>query len=235
MTPSADCTHCFHDDLGHGRVRHVCSLGCKQMELLSTPTVFGLYSPAMGSGKSEVAKVLVNEFNAKLVKFAGPLKDMTRTLLLHMGVTPSDIERCLEGDMKELPVPGWARQEPVNPLSNYGQQEITPRRIMQTLGTEWRDLIDHNLWVRIAVENAKEQLARGHHVVIDDMRFPHELEAVKALGGKIVVIVRPGAQVTNKHSSEGRLEGYQFDHWIRNESTLADLRWTVRDMMKGYK
>jgi len=206
-----------------------------QIRLFSTPTVFGLYSPAMGSGKSEVAKVLVNEFGAKLVKFAGPLKDMTRVLLLHMGVLPCDVDRCIEGDLKEGPVPGWKRQEPVNPYSNYPQDEISTRRIMQTLGTEWRDLIDTNLWVRIAVENIKEQLAKGHHVVVDDMRFPHELKAIKDLDGKIVGVRRPGAQVTHKHRSEGGLEGYQFDHTINNEGTLTDLRWTVRDLMKDYK
>jgi hypothetical protein len=198
-----------------------------QMTLFSPPTVFGLYSPAMGSGKSEVAKVLVNEFGAKLIKFAGPLKDMTRVLLLHMGVTPSDVERCLEGDLKELPVPGWKRQEAIG----NGPPEITPRRIMQTLGTEWRNLIDLNLWTRIAQENISEQLAKGHHVVVDDMRFPHELDVIRALGGKFVRVLRPTARVTSKHGSEGLLDNRVSDHTIYNTATLADLRESVRKMM----
>jgi len=202
-----------------------------QMTLFSPPTVFGLYSPAMGSGKSEVAKVLVNEFGAKLIKFAGPLKDMTRVLLLHMGVTPSDVERCLEGDLKELPVPGWKRQEAIG----NGPPEITPRRIMQTLGTEWRNLIDLNLWVRITEENIREQIAKGHHVVVDDMRFPHEYAALQALGGKMMRITRPGIEVTSSHGSEGLLNDDHFDIEFYNDSSLDDLREGVRNMMKAHR
>jgi hypothetical protein len=201
-----------------------------QMTLFSPPTVFGLYSPAMGSGKSEVAKVLVNEFGAKLIKFAGPLKDMTRVLLLHMGVTPSDVERCLEGDLKELPVPGWKRQEAIG----NGPPEITPRRVMQTLGTEWRNLIDLNLWVRIAEENVKEEIAKGRHVVVDDLRFPHEYAALQALDAKFVRVTRPGTGVTHQHGSEGLLNDDHYDYEIHNDSSLDALRDTVRNMMKAH-
>jgi len=207
-----------------------------QIKLFSPRTVFGLYSPAMGSGKSEVAKVLVGEYGAKLVKFAGPLKEMTKVLLLHMGVSPSDIDRCVEGDLKEQPVPGWLKENDpdFNRFSN-GPPQITPRRIMQTLGTEWRDLIDRELWSKIAIENIKEALAQGHHVVVDDMRFVHEMEVIRQLGGKTVYVKRPAAVVTQQHRSEGALEGFEFDHLIRNEGTLTDLRWAVRDLMEKFK
>jgi len=204
----------------------------EQLRLFSEPRVFGLYSPAMGSGKSEVAKVLVNEFGAKLVKFAGPLKDMTRTLLLHMGIHPSLVERHIEGDLKEVPIEDFEAY-PWTPGRN-SPQPLTARRIMQTLGTEWRDLISRDLWAKIAIDNIKEQLAKGHHVVVDDMRFEHELNTIKSLNGVTVRVFRPSAQVTSKHVSEGALEAFSMDHTIINNGTLDDLRAAVYRMISNY-
>lgn len=206
-------------------------MASKQLKLFSEPRVFGLYSPVMGSGKSEVAKVLVNEYGAKLVKFAGPLKDMTRVLLLHMGVHPTLVDQCLEGKLKEAPVPGWGH----GIGGHNAPPEITPRRIMQTLGTEWRDLIARDLWSKIAVENIKEQLVKGHHVVVDDMRFYHEMQVISELGGVTIRIDRPTAKLgLTTHSSEGALDGYEFGHSILNNSTLTDLRQAVVTIMKEY-
>jgi len=201
----------------------------KQLRLFSEPRVFGLYSPAMGSGKSEVAKVLVNEFGAKLVKFAGPLKDMTRVLLGHMGVHPSLIERHVEGDLKEAPIEDFTVSGGHN-----GDHPLTARYLMQTIGTEWRDTINRNLWAKIAIDNIKEQLAKGHHVVVDDMRFPHEMGCIESLNGVTVRVFRPSAQVTSKHSSEGSLDAMQMTHTILNTGTLDDLRAATYRMISNY-
>jgi hypothetical protein len=68
-----------------------------------------------GSGKSTLADILACEHGFTVVKFAGPLKAMLRALGLD--------EREIEGDLKE---------QPCQLLAGH-----TPRRAMQTLGTEW--------------------------------------------------------------------------------------------------
>ncbi len=50
----------------------------------------------------------------------------------------------------------------------------TLRHCYQTLGTEWRNIINHNLWVDIACRKIKEQFRLGKDVVISDLRFPNE-------------------------------------------------------------
>jgi hypothetical protein len=190
-----------------------------QLSLFPGPHLIGLYSPAMGSGKSEIAKHLVFNHRFKLIKFAAPLKDMTRVLLAHMGVHPSQIERHVEGDLKEHPVALW-------------DHTITSRLIMQTLGTEWRDLIDPMLWVRIAQDQIEEALANGYNVVVDDMRFHRELHMIKELGGKTVRVVRDAAKVTSKHSSEGSLDAFEMDHFISNNGTLDHLHGVVDQLVE---
>lgn len=70
------------------------------------PSLIALSSRAMGSGKSEAAAHLVSRYNFQLVKFAGPLKDMTRALLQWNGL--SDTEPYIEGSLKETPIPRLA-------------------------------------------------------------------------------------------------------------------------------
>lgn len=66
--------------------------------------LIALTSPAMGSGKSEVAKRLVGAHGFTLIKFAGSLKAMTRALLGELGYSVGIIERQVEGDLKEHPL-----------------------------------------------------------------------------------------------------------------------------------
>lgn len=154
-----------------------------------------------GSGKSTVARHLVNSHGFTLVKFAGPLKQMMRCLGLG--------DREIEGDLKEQPHPVLCGR--------------SPRWAMQTLGTEWgRDLIGSNLWVNVAMEGAQLVLDQGGSVVIDDCRFENEAAAVRALRGEIIQIVRPGVEPVNSHASEEQHPGPS--HIVFNDDTVEVLR-----------
>jgi hypothetical protein len=207
----------------------------EQLKLFVEPRVFGLYSPVMGSGKSEVAKVLMRDYGAKLVKFAAPLKDMTRVLLRHMGVHPSLIERHVEGDLKEAPIEDFMAFRDRGKMLPSEQKPLTARYLMQTLGTEWRDLVNRELWTKIAYDNVASELAKGHHVVIDDMRFFHEWQMVQAMNGVTIRIFRPLVLKAMDHASEGALDNTKFDWNILNEGTLDDLKASVDVIMRDYK
>lgn len=133
-----------------------------------------------GAGKSTAAMHLVKSRGFERVRFAGPLKAM----LAALGLTPAEID----GDRKELP------------CDLLGGK--TPRWAMQTIGTEWgRNLIAPDLWIR-AWKVAVDRLPTGVPVVVDDCRFPNEADAVRAAGGVIVRIDRPGAGIASVHESE---------------------------------
>lgn len=208
-----------------------------QLKLFSEPHVFGLYSSVMGSGKSEVAKILVRDYGATLIKFAAPLKDMTRVLLGHMGVDPSEIERRVEGDLKEAPIEDFTAWKDRGKMVAPRADPLTTRFIMQTLGTEWgRDTISPNFWAKITRDKITSELAQGHHVVIDDMRFYQEYDLISGFEtGVTVRVIRPEAVATNGHASEGALDGMMFDYLIYNNSDLDGLKAKVHEMMENYK
>lgn len=187
------------------------------------PNLVALCSPVMGSGKSEVAKVFIEQ-GYVLVKFAHPLKEMVRALFRSIGVPENVIERMVEGDLKE---------EVIEDLG------VTPRFLMQTLGTEWgRQTVNENLWTTLFSVRVRNLLARGKNVICDDMRFSNEVETVKALGGTSVRVVRPSTYVDQVHrnggyhASEGELDFHTTDFLITNSGTLDDLRENVLALIR---
>lgn len=175
------------------------------MKIPHRPTVIAFCSPVMGSGKSAAAQHLVSEHGFRLVKFAGPLKMMTRALL-HNLVRSDDLNEYIEGSLKTEPLPGFA--------------DLTPRHIMQTLGTEWgRDVIGTNFWADITRQACLAHLNVGRSVVIDDMRFPNEWDTVRSIGGLTYRIVRPDAPPPpTNHSSEGGLDNVAMPEiWNRQD------------------
>jgi hypothetical protein len=160
-----------------------------------------------GSGKSEAARILIEQFGFERVKFADPLKNMIRRMLADMGHIAEDVERMIEGDLKEVEIP---------------ELGVTPRRLMVTLGTEWgRDLIRADLWTRLWAARADQ----FDLVIADDVRFPNEVEAIRNRGGILWKIERPGLE-RGTHASEA-LE-VDADRTILNSGTLEELRSNVR-------
>lgn len=161
-----------------------------------------------GSGKSVVADVLINEFGFNRVKFADPLKNMLRTLMRDMGYCEDDVERSVEGDLKEAEIP---------------EIGVTMRHLMVTLGTEWgRDAVRPDLWTRLWEARADSFT----DVVVDDVRFPNEVALIRQRGGMIWRIERHGL-VSSGHVSE-RLE-VEPDVTLFNDTDLSALqRWARR-------
>lgn len=155
---------------------------------------------AAGSGKSALARALSRDYGYKIVKFADPLKDMLRVLGLG--------DRELEGDLKELP--------------SRILCGATPRYAMQRLGTEWgREMMGSELWVN-AWKRRVEGLPVGSLVVVDDCRFPNELEAARGLGFAPLRIRREATREVRAHVSESALDGVWMPE-VWNDGTLDSL------------
>lgn len=151
-----------------------------------------------GSGKSEVAKLLLEQGNFERIAFADPLKSM----LAAVGFTQAQ----LYGDQKEVEIPDLGK---------------TPRQMMQTIGTNWgRDLVHPEIWVKFWLRQVH---ATRNHVVVDDVRFPNEIETIHGLGGQVWRINRPGVAEMN-HESERHVASLAVDVNIFNEEGLEELR-----------
>jgi hypothetical protein len=174
------------------------------------PSVAAFIGPA-GCGKSTAAAHLV-ERGYTLLKFAHPIKQMLRSLGLE--------EDHLEGDQKEVPCALLC--------------DASPRRAMQTLGTEWgRKLIHPDIWVRAWMRVAVWRLQNGQRLVIDDLRYPNELDAVLRLGGSTLRIVRKDAHQCERHDSE--TQHIISQRVIVNDGTRSDFLTKVTTALDSLK
>lgn len=188
--------------------------------------VIGLTGLA-ASGKSTVSDRLRREWGAHVRPFAGPLKRMLRGFLEDQGVEPLAARRMTSGDLKEVPADCLAGQ--------------TPRRAMQRLGTEWGRGLGETLWIdawRRSIEASDFDAAVDGStvlVVADDVRFHNEVDAIRALGGIIVRIDRPGAGLagtSGDHESETADLG-DPDMVIANDGDLDHLAAQVDAIASG--
>lgn len=147
------------------------------------PLVIGL-AGRVGSGKTTAARHLVEAHGYRRTRFAEPLKAMLRA----MGLT----EEHVDGALKEVP------------CALLGGH--TPRYAMQTLGTEWgRQMLSPTIWTEAwgALLDREGLGLPGFPVVADDCRFQTEAAAVRARGGVVIRIARPGVDAAPVvHASE---------------------------------
>jgi hypothetical protein len=173
-------------------------------------TVIGLHGRAR-AGKDTVANFILSHRGGYLYSFADPI----RAMLVPLGIDMSD--------------PYWqARKEDVIPALG-----VSPRRLMQTLGTEWgRQIINPDLWLILA----KQRLLNfGPGMVIADVRFENEASWVRSQGGRVIHIERPNNVAIEAHASEAGVEfkGEEGDIKIVNGGTLEDLQNIIREVFDG--
>jgi hypothetical protein len=150
----------------------------------------------------------------KRLSFADPLRKFSAQILSSIGY---DGVACL-------------RDNKADKIVELG---VSPRQMMQTLGTEWgRSCIHPDIWVIVAEGIARKQLKSGQNVVIDDVRFPNEAEMIRRLGGELWLVDRPGVVYEGSHASEGALHDIVPDAVINNSGNLEQLREVVTGLLE---
>jgi len=162
------------------------------------------------SGKDTVANFIIAAIGGYRYGFADPI----RAMLVPLGVDMSD--------------PYWqARKE--EPIPALG---VSPRRMMQTLGTEWgRQLIHPDLWLLMAHQRL---LQSGPGMVIPDVRFENEAAWIRKHGGRIIHVIRPDVNAVEAHASEDGIEVQDTDVRLFNSGTLEELQLSVRELLRVY-
>lgn len=108
----------------------------------------------------------------------------------------------------------------------------SPRRLLQTLGTEWgREQLGDTVWIEQARRRIERLVEAGAPViVIPDVRFENEAEWIRhgahGLAGDLWHIRRPGAE-PSEHSSEHGVAVDPADAVIENDGSAANLHEQV--------
>ena len=98
------------------------------------------------------------------------------------------------------------------------------RELLQRFGTEvGRELYGTNFWVDVVMNS----LDPTQDYVITDVRFPNEADAVRAAGGTVVRIVRPGVEAVNGHASDTSVDLIEPDHIIVNDGSMRKFKKSV--------
>tara|TARA_R110002072_G_scaffold151470_2_gene300802 strand:- start:13884 stop:14405 length:522 start_codon:yes stop_codon:yes gene_type:complete len=106
----------------------------------------------------------------------------------------------------------------------------SPRRLAQTLGTEWgRSIINPDLWIGIAAK--KFQKVGSYKMVIPDVRFDNEAEWIIQEGGIVIDLTRPGTAAVEAHSSEDGLTADLITHSVENSGSINLLHAHMADVV----
>lgn len=123
----------------------------------------------IGSGKSTAGKYLAVRYGAVEHAFADPIYAAVSA------ITGMSVAELQDRSQKERHL-SWL--------------PASPRRLLQTLGTEWgRDLIHPEIWVLSTLRRI--EFSDAPLVVITDVRFPNEAEAIRERGGFVWRVIRP--------------------------------------------
>ena len=123
-------------------------------------------------------------------------------------------------------------------ISRLDGPVLTPRRVLQTFGTEFGRAVDTFLWTNLALKTCEQALIENHSMaIITDGRFRSEILAVKKVGGQVVKIVTSSdGNKLNGHASETELDTIPdtwFDVILKNDKSLglARLETVVRTQL----
>jgi hypothetical protein len=195
----------------------------------------------IGAGKDTAADYLVNFHEYRRESFANTLKDAVSAVF-------GWDRTMLEGRTKEARA--WREEVDTWWAERLDMPHLTPRWILQYWGTEvCRQGFHDDMWIA-SLENKLRKTQ--DNVVISDCRFPNEIAAIKAQGGKIIWVQRgitphwyDVASQANRgdtkarewlksegiHASEYSWAGTHFDAIVDNNGTIDSLYQQLRSLV----
>ena len=163
-----------------------------------------------GAGKDTVAEALDDAFGFERQSFAGKLRmmafDLNAYINPHRRYKDALLLRGYESAKRG--VDGFREQ-------------------LQDLGVAARRNLGENVWVDALFDSLED----GGRYVIPDVRFLNEAEAIKAHGGELWRVDRPGVEAANDHVSEHEWRTIEPDRVIVNNGTLVDLQNELVEVM----
>ena len=177
-------------------------------------------------GKTTLAKLLQEEENAIIITIADYLKYLCCDL---MNMSYEElIEKKDNGYTFDI-IPDERWFKIIDKRTNIGVDNIkkelenkhitTIRELLQVIGTDVIRKYNENWHVQKMIDEI-ESYSEDKLIVIDDVRFPNEKEAILNRSGEVFFILRPNILEVSNHVSETSLTWQDFDekHVIINNN-----------------
>lgn len=169
-----------------------------------TPQLIGL-AGGPGAGKDTVAGLLVSHYGFHQHAFADSLRDF---------VYATDDAWRMAFDLHGYEVAKWE-------VEGFRQRLVD-------VGEAARDWISPDVWLNAGITRAVNDLSAGTSVVISDVRYPNEADAIRSFkGGFVIGIDRPGHGPESDHAREVL---FNADEYLFNDGSVAHL-WNQLDLL----
>jgi hypothetical protein len=180
----------------------------------------------MRSGKDTVALRLCAEHAYTRIAFADPLKTMA------LALDPIMESDRFGGTYRLSDI--LAEETEGDPWEYAKDNYPEVRRTLQRLGQSQRAL-DPDYWIRLLLPKVDNADKWSLPVVVTDVRYRNEAEALKARGFRMIRVVRPDSVTTDtpadRHESEVGLDRWTPDAMILNAFSVAELHRRVDELV----
>lgn len=189
--------------------------------------IIGIYGKKH-SGKDTISDFICQKYDFVKYGFGDPIKEIAAIMF---GFTESQ----LYGNEKEQIDETWG---------------ISPREFFQKFGTNYAQFIfpkhfpnifecgenKRTIWVKVFEKwyLRKIKVNPNLKIVINDIRFNHEYDVIKKMGGYIIKVEREILLNNDYHISENELDNYnddKFNYIIKNNSSKEDLYNTITNLI----
>jgi hypothetical protein len=176
-----------------------------------------------GAGKDTFADVLVRQYGFTRVSFASKLKDVVAIVF---GWDRELLEGRSAGSRE------WREQEDRWWAQRLNMPGLTPRRVLQAIGTDvfrrhWHD----EIWLAAAEREMATLSAGRRGIVVTDCRFPNEFDMLRSMGARVVCMRRGAWPEWVSSLREGRISPNDMASEPGAPAHSSDWLWaTERDI-----
>lgn len=189
------------------------------------------------SGKTTLAKYLKNEENAIIITIADFLKYLCCDL---MNMSYEELNEKKDNGYTFDIVPDNRWFNIIDKRTHIGIYNIKKelqnvhitsiRQLLQIIGTDVIRKYNENWHVEKMIEEI-QSYSDDKLIIIDDVRFPNEREAILNLSGEVFFIVRPNAISISNHVSETSLKWQDFKY----EKVIINKYDTEEEFITNFK
>ena len=170
-------------------------------------------------GKDTFANYFLDYMPGALkIPFAWKLKQITHELYAWAGLREPEYYETPEGALaRDIVLPALG---------------LTPVQVWVKFGTPAvREQVYDRTWIDYVLKTKHN----AEVLVIPDVRFPNECEAIKSVGGTLIKIVRPGYGPRNTVADRALIGFNGWDYIIGAEGTMESLNMWARMFADCYK